>query len=82
MGAEWFTAGIAAIGILGQLYLGGRNAGRRDEKIEELGEAHLRLAQKVDEHDKLLTKHQSHLASIAGKCAVLFGPEKWGQNGG
>jgi hypothetical protein len=78
MQAEWLTAAIAAIGILGQLGIGARNAGKHEKQLEDLGESHRRLEDKVDAHDRLLTKHQSQISSIASKCKVLFGPAKWG----
>jgi hypothetical protein len=71
MDAAWVMVGIAAAGVLGQLFIGQRNQGARDEKIA----AH---EQRLNSHssaikglDRDIAKHGERIASVEARSQIV-----------
>jgi hypothetical protein len=64
MDASWVTAGLAAIGIVGQLMIGFKNSGARDEKLRTLGREMREQKDLSTEHGKQIADHDRKIVRI------------------
>jgi hypothetical protein len=64
MDASWVTAGIAALGIVGQLAIGMKNSGAADERSKTHGREIRELKDTTKEHGAQLADHAGKIVRI------------------
>jgi len=71
MKPEWVLVLIAALGILGQLWVGARREGKRDQRIYDLGERTERLEDADRGQQVVNAQLGGRISNIEGRCEAL-----------
>lgn len=64
MDASWVTAGVAAVGIAGQLAIGFKSSGARDERLRTQGREIRELKDSSIDHGKQIADHDRKIVRL------------------
>jgi hypothetical protein len=70
MDAAWVVAAISAAGVFGQLAIGMRNSGKRDQLIDAHQERINKHSAKIDWLERSHAAHGERLAKVEARCSV------------
>ena len=76
MDAAWLVAGISALGVLGQLWVGARNAGADNERLRAHGFRIKDLEDGQKSHGTKLAEHGERIATVEARAQRMHAHER------